>query len=106
MGYQSCKAEPDLWLETEIRPEDGANYYSYILCFVDDIYCIHHNADSVLERIHKLFPLKPGFCNPDMYLGANLQKTWSNNGVWAWAMSPTWYVREAVSNCKIHLSFF
>ena len=49
MGYQSCKADPDLWLKSEIRPEDGVKYYSYILCYVDDILCIHHNADSVLE---------------------------------------------------------
>ena len=49
MGYQSCKADPDLWLKPETRPEDGVKYYSYILCYVDDILCIHHNADSVLE---------------------------------------------------------
>ena len=49
MCYQSCKADPDLWLEPEVRPEDGVKYYSYILCYVDDILCIHHNADSVLE---------------------------------------------------------
>ena len=22
-------------------------YYSYLLCYVDDILCIHHNADTV-----------------------------------------------------------
>ena len=37
MGYQSCKANPDLWLKPEQRPEDGVKYYSYILCYVDDI---------------------------------------------------------------------
>ena len=36
MGYQSCKAYPDLWLRSEIRPEDGVKYYSY-LCYVNDI---------------------------------------------------------------------
>ena len=49
MGYQSCKADPDLWLKPEIRLEDGVKYYSDILCYVDDILCIHHSADSVLE---------------------------------------------------------
>ena len=28
-GYESCKADPDLWLKPEIRPEDGVKYYSY-----------------------------------------------------------------------------
>ena len=72
MGYQSCKADSDLLLKPELRPEDGAKYYSYILCYVDDILCIHHNADSVLKRLHRSFPLKPGFGKPDMYLGTQL----------------------------------
>ena len=36
-GYQSCKADPGLWLKPENRPEDGAKYYSYLLCYVNDI---------------------------------------------------------------------
>ena len=100
IGYQSCKADPDLWLKSEIRPEDGVKYYSYILCF-----CIHHNADSMLELFCRSFLFKPGFSKPDMYLGAKLLKTRLHNGVWAWAMSPTRYVQEAVGNCIVHLSF-
>ena len=46
---QSCKADPNLWLKPKIRPDDGINYHSYLLCYVDDILCIHHNADSMLE---------------------------------------------------------
>ena len=70
LGYQSCEADLDLWLKPEIRPEDGEKYYSYILCYVDDILCIHHNAESVWERLHKSFSLKPEFGKPDLYLGA------------------------------------
>ena len=32
MGYQSFKADPDLWFKPEIRLEDGVNYYYFILC--------------------------------------------------------------------------
>ena len=78
--------------ETRIRPEDGVKYYSYLLCYVDDILCIHCNADTMLERLHKSFPLKPGLGNPDMYLGAELCNTRLHNGVWAWAMSLVKYV--------------
>ena len=49
LRYQSCKPDPNLWLKPEIRPDDGVKYYSYLLCCVDDILCIHHNADSMLE---------------------------------------------------------
>ena len=57
------------------------------------------------ERLHKSFPLKPGFCNPDMYLGLKLCKTRLHNGVWAWAMSPIKYVQGAVRNFAVHLLF-
>ena len=75
LGYESCKADPDLWLKPEIRAEDGVKYYSYLFCCVDDILCIHHNADAILEWLHKSFPLKLEFGNLDMYLGAKLCKT-------------------------------
>ena len=29
LGYESCKADPDLRLKPEIRPEDGIKYYSH-----------------------------------------------------------------------------
>ena len=38
-----------------------------------------------------------------MYLGAKLKLMQLNNGVWAWGMSPSKYIKEAVSNCKKHL---
>ena len=66
LGYQSCKDDPDLWFKSEVRPEDGVNYYSYILYYVDDILCIHHNADSISECLHRSFPFKQGFGNSDM----------------------------------------
>ena len=104
LGYQSCKADPDLLLKPEIRPDDGVKYYSYLLCYVDDILCIHHNADYMLEQFHKSFPLKSGFGNQDMYLGAKLQETRLDNGVWAWAISPIKYFHEAVRNGAVHIS--
>jgi hypothetical protein len=41
--------------------------------------------------------------NPSMYLGAKLKLTQMSNGVYAWGMSPTEYITEAVSNCEKHL---
>ena len=31
MGYESCRTDLDLWLKPETRPEDGVQYYSYLL---------------------------------------------------------------------------
>jgi len=44
MGYTSCKADPDLWYKAETRPSDNVRYYAYILVYVDDILCMHHEV--------------------------------------------------------------
>ncbi len=41
--------------------------------------------------------------DPDIYLGAQLAKTKLANGVWAWGLSPSRYVNQAVKNCASHL---
>ena len=103
LGYESCKADPDLLLKWEIRPDDGVQYCSYLLCYVDDILYIHHNTDAILEWLHKLFPLKKGYWEQDLYLGVKLHKT-RFASVWAWEMSSAKYVQEAVGNCAAHLA--
>ncbi len=76
MGYTSCKADPDLWLKAMTRPEDNVCYYAYILYYVDNILCIHHNPMSVMNEINKYLPLKPSSVgDPDIYLGAKLKET-------------------------------
>ena len=77
LGCQSCKANQVLLL----KPEDGVKYYSYLLCYDDDILHIHHNANSMLEWLQKSFPLKLGCGNTNMYLGAKLCMTRLQNGV-------------------------
>jgi hypothetical protein len=37
----------------------GVLYYSYILIYVDDILCIHHDAMPVLDKLDQYFMLKP-----------------------------------------------
>ena len=72
-----------------IRPDDGFNYYSYVLIYVDDVMVINHNADSVLRRTYKYFNLKPSSVDdPDMYLGDKFNKMRLENRVWEWANIP------------------
>jgi len=105
MGYTSCKADPDLWMKEELRPDANFKYYSYILCYVDDILVVHHYAMSVLAKINSYLPLKPSSVgDPDKYLGAKLHQKRLTNGVWAWGLSPSIYVHQAVKNCVSHLS--
>lgn len=123
LGYEPCLADPDLWFKAESRPvkdqdkyrdkpygadddspDDQYSYYSYILCYVDDIMVIHHDARSVLDKIDKYFTLKPSSIgDPDIYLGAKIKKMEYEDGSYAWAMSASKYVQEAVRNCKTAL---
>jgi hypothetical protein len=85
MGCTSCKADPDLWLKAVTRPEDNVLYYTYILCYVDNILCIHHDPMSVMGEINKYLPLKPSSVgDPDIYFGAKLKETRLPNGVMVW----------------------
>ncbi len=105
MGYTSCKADPDLWLKAVTRPEDNVHYYAYILCYVDDILCIHHDPMSVMNEINGYLPLKPSSVgNPDIYLGPKLKQTQLPNGVMVWGLSPSKYVIQAVKKCLLHLT--
>jgi hypothetical protein len=82
------------------RPEDNVRYYAIILCYVDDILCIHLVPMSVMKEINGYLPLKPssvGF--PDIYLGAKLKETQLPNGLMSWGLSPSKYVVQAVKNC-------
>ncbi len=97
MGYTPCKADLDLWLKAVTRPEDNVCNYAYILCYVDNILCIHHDPMSVMNENNKYLPLKPSSVgDPDIYLGTKLKETRLPNGVMAWGLSPSKYVVQAV----------
>jgi hypothetical protein len=58
----------------------------------------------VLRRINECLPLKPtSVGDPDVYLGAKLRNVRLENGVYAWALSPSKYVSQAVANGVAHL---
>jgi hypothetical protein len=104
LGYTPCLADPDLWMKPEVDPDGNFEYYSYILCYVDDVLVIHHDAMTQLMKIDKYFKLKEtSIGDPDVYLGAKLKYHTAPNGVNCWTLSPSKYVREAVKNCEVFL---
>jgi hypothetical protein len=101
LGYTSCLADPDVWMRPKVRA-DGFKFYEYVLIYVDDILAISDNPRACVDAIDKFFPMKAGSIgSPDIYLGAKVTKVKLPNGVTAWAMSPSKYIQEAVSNAKI-----
>jgi hypothetical protein len=101
LGWQPCRSDRDLWMKAETRPDDGVLYWAYILIYVDDILCVHHDPGSPLEKLDEYFNMKEGSIQiPAFYLGAKLKKTVLPNGVVAWGMSSSKYVQSAVQNVK------
>ena len=104
MGYQPCRADPDLWLKQDCYP-DGEKYYRYILLYVDDCLSIGLKAKEELDRLDHYFQMKPGSIgDPDVYLGTKLKETMLPNGVKAWGLSSSKYVQEAIANVERYLA--
>ena len=69
---KTCMADADLWYKSVIRHENGFEYYTYFLLYVDDCLCIHHDADKSLNEIDTYFPMKKGLIgDTDIYLGSS-----------------------------------
>ena len=101
-GYTPCLADPELWPKPDV--DENFHYYSYILCYMDDIMVIHHDDCLILDKIDKYMNLKESSTgDQDIYLGAKLRQMEMPNGVLAWGISPSKYVQEAVHNCEIYL---
>jgi hypothetical protein len=105
LGWHPCRADRDLWMKAETRHDDGVSYWAYILIYVDDILCVHHDPGSPLAKLDEYFKMKEGSIQvPTFYLGAKLKKTVLTNGVVAWGMSSSKYVQSAVQNVKEYLA--
>jgi hypothetical protein len=79
-------------------------YSAYILIYVDDILCVHHDPGTSLDQIDKYLKMKPGsIMEPTFYLGATLKKTVMTNGVVAWGMISINYFQAAVHNVQEYL---
>ena len=104
LGFQSCKADPDLWMR-EAQKDDGSFYWEYILLYVDDVLCISHRAEEIVRNeIGKYFVVKNGSIGPpSLYLGNKVSKVTLDNGVDAWSLSSSQYVQAAVQNVETHL---
>ena len=50
IGYNPSKADPDVWIRPSVKP-DGFEYYKMILCYVDDVLSILHDATKTMKGI-------------------------------------------------------
>jgi hypothetical protein len=104
LKWKPCLADRDLWTKEETRPDDGVKYWAYILIYVDNILCVHHEPGTSLAQIDKYFKMKSGsIMEPTFYLGAKLKKTVMPNGVVDWGMSSRKYIQAEVQNVQEYL---
>jgi hypothetical protein len=91
-------------MNEETRPDDGVKYWAYILIYVDNILCVHHESGTPLAHIDKYLKMNPGsIMEPTFYLGAKLNTTVMPNGVATWGMISSKYVQAAVQNVQEYL---
>jgi hypothetical protein len=47
-------------MKDERRPDDGVLYWTYIIIYVDDSLCVHHDPGAPLEKLDEYFKMKEG----------------------------------------------
>jgi hypothetical protein len=84
------------------RSSEGVGRIRLIIC--GNTLAISHNPMEVMRRIDKFFPMnEESMGPPDIYRGAKLSKVRLSNGVEAWAISSSKYVKEGVKNVEDYL---
>jgi hypothetical protein len=73
LDWKYCRADRDLSMKSETRPNDGVSYWLYILIYDDDILCVHHDPGTPLAKLDEYFTIKEGSIQvPTFYMGAKL----------------------------------
>ena len=57
MGYSSCCANLDVWMNQEVNKE-VCKYWSYMLVSIDDCLAVHDDPDPVMEDLKSCYKLK------------------------------------------------
>jgi hypothetical protein len=103
MSYTSTRADPDVYLRKAVKP-GGFSYYEMVLCYVDDILVISYAPKATTDELKLTFKLKDDKVEePDMYLGARLQKK-VMNGICYWTITSNDYVNTAIKNLEERLA--
>jgi hypothetical protein len=100
-GWKTSRSDRDLWIKAETWPDDGMLYWAYILIYVDEILCVHHDPGTHIAKLDEYFMMKEGSIQvPSFYLGAKLKNNVLPNGVVAWGVISSKYFQYAVQNVQ------
>ena len=91
LKFTSSQADPDVWIRSR------GTHYDMVLVYVDDILVFAKEPKITMNKLGKLYELKSGSVHePDIYLGANMEKVQLPSGKTEWAMGSKTYVKNAV----------
>ena len=101
LGFQSCKADPDVWLRSSTK-SDGTDYYQYVLVYTDDILAIMEETERFLrDELGNVFTLKENSIGPPtQYLGNKVSQVTLENSTKCWGFSSSQHVQSAVKNVE------
>jgi predicted phosphodiesterase len=105
LGFKSSKADPDVWLRKAKKP-NGAFYWEYILCYVDDVLVIGHEPQTTMSSISQYVTFKPGSVQSPTNLRANISQCTvmegddTLSGKQVWTMSAQEYIKQAVDEVE------
>jgi hypothetical protein len=100
IGFVSTIADPNVWIRPEAR-KDGHEYYEMLLVYVDNVLAISHEPKVLIDAIGEYYKVKPGSDKePNIYLGANVEKLQMPDGREVWATSPCDYVKNAIKTVE------
>ena len=99
LGFEPCiGADDNVYIKAE-KDNDGNEYYSYLIVYVDDVLLIHKDPDKYMNLINRDFRLKDPPESPTMYLGADICKfviPGDDHQTQCWAMSADSHVKKAL----------
>ena len=103
IGSKSSLADPDVWMQPATKVS-GEKYYEHILCYVDDILCISHDAQHPMNEIGRNLKFKNDkIIEPEFNLGVTQKKKKLNRHN-VWTMTSQEYLRNAIKTVEAHLS--
>ncbi len=89
MNFTSSQADPDVWIRS------AATHYDMVFVYVDDILVFAKDPKTTMNELGKLYELKPESVHePDMYLGANMEKVQLPDGKVEWSIGSKQDVRQ------------
>jgi hypothetical protein len=95
LGFTSTQADPDVWIK------QTPDHYEMVLVYVDDILIFSRNPKQVMDDLGKLYEMKPeSVREPELYLGANIEKVQLPDGRSEWAMTSRTYVKNAIKTVE------